>query len=165
MSPTRLSNYVSAHWPRARPVGRPGPKFKWAGSARNSNNMGLFRLGPCRDRRSECTPIPVGQGGQRPRRGGRTDRLGPVPGAQATDRWVRTQGARAQSGIPCSGPCDLNRTGEIKAGGANWLQAAPLLLVAVRSPELGRARATAVPGLTWLAKNEEEDAANSLVGI
>jgi hypothetical protein len=35
--PTRLSNYG--------PV-RHGPKFKWIGPARNSNNMGLFGLGP-----------------------------------------------------------------------------------------------------------------------
>jgi hypothetical protein len=88
-----------------------------------------------------------------------------VPGAQATDRWVRTQGARARSGIPCSGLCDPNRTEEIKAGGVDWLQAAPLLLAVVGSPELGRVRVTAVPGSPGLARNEEEEAANSLVGI
>jgi hypothetical protein len=33
------------------------------------------------------------------------------------------------------------------------------------SPELGRVRATAVLGSPKLARNEEEDAANSLVGI
>jgi hypothetical protein len=49
--------------------------------------------------------------------------------------------------------------------GADWLQVAPLLLAAVRSPELGRARATTVPGLPGLARNEEEDTSNSLVGI
>jgi hypothetical protein len=37
---------------------------------------------------------PVGQGGQRPRRGGRTDWPGLVLGAQATNRRVRTKGAR-----------------------------------------------------------------------
>jgi hypothetical protein len=55
--------------------------------------------------------------------------------------------------------------GEIKAGGPDWLQAAALLLAAVRSPELGRVRATVVPGSPGLARNEEEDTANSLVGI
>jgi hypothetical protein len=45
------------------------------------------------------------------------------------------------------------------------LRAAPLLLTAARSPELGRVRATAVPGSPGLAKNEEEDSANSLVGL
>jgi hypothetical protein len=49
--------------------------------------------------------------------------------------------------------------------GANWLQAAPLLLAAVRSPKLGRVCATTVLGSPGLARNEEEDAANSLVGI
>jgi hypothetical protein len=42
---------------------------------------------------------PAGQGGLRPGTGKRTDRSGPVPGAQATDRWVQLQGAHAQSGI------------------------------------------------------------------
>jgi hypothetical protein len=49
--------------------------------------------------------------------------------------------------------------------GADWLQAVPLLLAAVRSPELGRVCATTVPGSPGLARNEEEDATNSLVGI
>jgi hypothetical protein len=48
---------------------------------------------------------------------------------------------------------------------ADWLQAVPLLLAAVRSPELGWVRATAVPGSPGLARNEEEDTTNSLVGI
>jgi hypothetical protein len=48
MSPTRLSNYGPGHGPRARSVGRPSPKFKRSGPARNSNNTGLFGLGPGR---------------------------------------------------------------------------------------------------------------------
>jgi hypothetical protein len=40
-----------------------------------------------------------------------------------------------------------------------------LLLTAVRSPELGWVRPTAVLGSSGLAKNEEEDSANSLVGL
>jgi hypothetical protein len=51
---------------------------------------------------SECAGAgahwPAGQGGQRPGAGKRTDRSGPVPGAQAADRWVQVQGAHAQSG-------------------------------------------------------------------
>ena len=35
----------------------------------------------------------------------------------------------------------------------------------VRSLALGRVRATAVPGAPGLARNEEEDSANSLVGL
>jgi hypothetical protein len=105
-----------------------------------------------------------GQGGQRPRRGGRTERPGPVPGAQATDRWVRAQGARARSGILRSGPCDRDRMRVIKAGRAEWLQATALLAT-VRSPELGRVRATVVPGSPELARNEGEGVVNSLVGF
>jgi hypothetical protein len=37
--------------------------------------------------------------------------------------------------------------------------------VAVRSPELGRVRATVVPGSSGLARNEEEHSPNSLVGL
>jgi hypothetical protein len=88
-----------------------------------------------------------------------------VSGAQATDRWVQTQDACARSYIPWSGPCDLNRTVEIKAERADWLRAAPLLLTAVRSPKLGRVCATAVLGSPGLARNEEEHSANSLVGL
>jgi hypothetical protein len=54
---------------------------------------------------------------------------------------------------------------EIKAKRVDWLQAAPLLLAAVRLPELGRVRATAVPGSPGLARNEEEHSADSLVGL
>jgi hypothetical protein len=43
--------------------------------------------------------------------------------------------------------------------------AASLLLTVVRLPELGQVRATAVPGSSGLARNEEEDSANSLVGF
>jgi hypothetical protein len=54
---------------------------------------------------------------------------------------------------------------EIKARRADWLQAAPLLLAAVRPSELGRVHATAVPGSPGLARNEEEHSADSLVGL
>jgi hypothetical protein len=55
--------------------------------------------------------------------------------------------------------------GEIKARRVGQLRAAPLLLAAVRSPELGRVRATVVPGSPELARNEGDDSANSLVGL
>jgi hypothetical protein len=45
------------------------------------------------------------------------------------------------------------------------LQLVPLLFAVVRSPELWRVRATAVPWSPGLARNEEEDTAKSLVGI
>jgi hypothetical protein len=43
--------------------------------------------------------------------------------------------------------------------------AALLLLTAVRSLELGRVRATVVPGSPELTKNEGEGMANFLVGL
>jgi hypothetical protein len=45
------------------------------------------------------------------------------------------------------------------------LREPPLLLAAVRSPELGRVQATSVPGLPDLAKNKGEGATNSLVEL
>jgi hypothetical protein len=79
--------------------------------------------------------------------------VGPNVGRACTKRYPVLWSMRSES------------NGGDQSRGANWLQAAPLLLAAVRSPELGQARATAVPGLPGLAKNEEEDATNSLVGI
>jgi hypothetical protein len=44
-------------------------------------------------------------------------------------------------------------------------RAAPLLHVAVKSPELGRVRATAVPESPELVKEGEDDSANSMAGL
>jgi hypothetical protein len=52
MSPARLSNYGPGRGPAQH-----GPKFKQTGLAQNSNNTGLFGLGPGRAGRPECTPI------------------------------------------------------------------------------------------------------------
>jgi hypothetical protein len=79
------------------------------------------------------------------------------------DRRARTQGARARIGISRSGSCDQDRTGEIRSGGER-LRAAPLLTT-VKSPELGRARATAVLGSPELGREGENDSANSVVGL
>jgi hypothetical protein len=51
-------------------------------------------------------------------------------------------------------------------GGGERLRAAPLLLVTVKSPELGQARAKVVPGLPGLGREGENDTdtANSLAG-
>jgi hypothetical protein len=45
------------------------------------------------------------------------------------------------------------------------LRAVPLLLAAVKSPELGRVRATAVPGSPELVREGEDDSANSMAGL
>jgi hypothetical protein len=87
-----------------------------------------------------------------------------VPGNAGADRRARTQGARARSGIPRSGPCDQDRTREIRPGGER-LRAAPLLSAAVKSPELGRVRATAVPGSPELVREGEDDPTNSMAGL
>jgi hypothetical protein len=55
--------------------------------------------------------------------------------------------------------------GEIKAGEGLTAAATPLLLAAVKSPELGRVRAMAAPGSSELAKNEGDGMTNSLVGL
>jgi hypothetical protein len=52
MSPARLSNHASGRGPTQH-----DPKFKRVGPGRNSNNTGIFGLGPDRVGRPECTPI------------------------------------------------------------------------------------------------------------
>ena len=97
-------------------------------------------------------------------RGGRTDRSGLAPGDTGADRRTRAQGARARSGIPRSGPCDQDRTGEIRSGEGERLRAAPLLPAAVKSPELGQARARGVLGSSELGREGKNDTANSVAG-
>jgi hypothetical protein len=84
-------------------------------------------------------------------------------GDVCADRRARTQGARAQSSIPRSGPCDRDRTGEIRPGGER-LWAAPLLSAAVKSSELGQARARVFLGSPGLGREGENDTANSMAG-
>jgi hypothetical protein len=77
--------------------------------------------------------------------------------------WVRASGARARGGIPWSGPFDLNRTEGIRPG-KQTAAAAPLLSVAVRSPELRQAQARVAPGSLELGRGEEGAMANSVAG-
>jgi hypothetical protein len=74
------------------------------------------------------------------------------------------QGVRARSGIPRSGPCDQDRTGEIRPEEGEQLRAVPLLLATVKSLELGQARATTVPGSPELGREGENNMANSVAG-
>jgi hypothetical protein len=64
---------------------------------------------------------------------------------------------------------DLGRAIKIgrgdQTGGDERLWVAPLLLAMVKSPELGRARATAVPGSPELGRKGENDSANSVAGL
>jgi hypothetical protein len=65
---------------------------------------------------------------------------------------------------------DLGRAIEIGRGrsnrkGGERLRAAPLLLVTVKSQELGLARATVVPGSPELGREGENDSADSVVGL
>jgi hypothetical protein len=92
-----------------------------------------------------------------------TDQAGPAPGDAGADKQARTQGTRARSGIPRSGPCDQDRTEETRPGGER-LRAAPLLPAGVKSPELGRAHARVVLGSSGLGREGENATANSVVG-
>jgi hypothetical protein len=56
--------------------------------------------------------------------------------------------------------------GEIRpGGGGERRRAAPLLSSMVKSPELGRVRATVVPGSPELVREGEDDSANSMAGL
>jgi hypothetical protein len=63
---------------------------------------------------------------------------------------------RARSGIPRFGPCDQDRSWEIRPGGGERLRVAPLLFAAVKSPELGRVRATTVFGVAGIGQRGGE---------
>jgi hypothetical protein len=52
-----------------------------------------------------------------------------------------------------------------RGGGGERLRAAVLLSAAVKSSELGRVRATAVPGSPELVREGEDDSANSMAGL
>jgi hypothetical protein len=52
-----------------------------------------------------------------------------------------------------------------QTGRGGWLRAGPLLFAAVKSPELGRVHATAVPGSPELVREGEDDSANSMAGL
>jgi hypothetical protein len=52
-----------------------------------------------------------------------------------------------------------------RGGGGEQLRAAPLLSAAVKSPAMGRVRATAVPGSLELDREGEDDSANSMAGL
>jgi hypothetical protein len=64
----------------------------------------------------------VGLGVHRPRAGRQTDRSGPVPGALATDRWVRTQesdgGDQHREGLTAVGGAAPSHGGEVAGVGA-----------------------------------------------
>jgi hypothetical protein len=54
--------------------------------------------------------------------------------------------------------------GEIRPGEGEWLRAALLLSVVVKSLELGQARARVVPGSPGLGREGENATANSMAG-
>jgi hypothetical protein len=74
------------------------------------------------------------------------------------------QGVQARSGIPRSGPCDQDRTGEIRPGETDVREAAPLLSAAVKSLELRLAQARVALGSPELGRGEEGATANSIAG-
>ena len=80
-----------------------------------------------------------GPGGVSDRGGGRTDRAGPASWDMGADRRAKGAVRACAKRYPRSGSCDQDRTGEIRPGRDERLQAALLLSVAVRSPELRQA--------------------------
>jgi hypothetical protein len=80
------------------------------------------------------------------------------------DRRARDAGRACAKRYPRSGPCDQDRTGEIKPGRDKWLRTVLLLFVAVRSPKLRQARARVAPGSPGLGREGENDTANSVEG-
>jgi hypothetical protein len=56
-------------------------------------------------------------GGVSDRWGGCTDRAGLAPGDTGADRRARGTGHACAKRYPRSGPCDQDRTGEIRPGG------------------------------------------------
>jgi hypothetical protein len=77
--------------------------------------------------------------------------------------WARGAGRACAKRYPRSGPCDQDRTGEIEPGGER-LRAALLLSAAVKSPELGQARARVVLGSLELGREGKNDTPNSVAG-
>jgi hypothetical protein len=88
-----------------------------------------------------------------------------MPGAQEADRWVQALGARAQSGIMRSGSCDRDRTVEINARGVCGCGRRRSCSSAVKSLDLGRVWAKGVLRSSGLARIDEENLANTLVGF
>jgi hypothetical protein len=60
--------------------------------------------------------------------------------------------------------CDQDQTREIRPREGEQLQAALLLSAAVKSPELGQARARVVPGSPGLGREGANATANSVAG-
>jgi hypothetical protein len=99
-----------------------------------------------------------------------------VSAAGLTDRAQRqgtqalTGGFRRRTRVREAVSCDLGRAIKIGWGrsnreGGERLRAAPLLFAAVKSPESGRVRATAVPGSPELVRDDEDDSTNSMAGL
>jgi hypothetical protein len=65
---------------------------------------------------------------------------------------------------PRSGPCDQDRTGEIRLGRDERLRAVLLLSAVVRSPELRQARARVAPASSGLGREGEDATADLVAG-
>jgi hypothetical protein len=87
-----------------------------------------------------------------------------VPGDTGADRRARGAGRACAKRYPRSGPCDQDRTGEIRLGRGERLRAALLLSAVVRSPELRQTRARVAPGSPGLGREGEDTTTNSVAG-
>jgi hypothetical protein len=113
--------------------------------------------------RGQASADRQGRGCRRPK-GERTDRAGPAPGDAGADRRARGAGRACVKLYPRSGSCDQDRTGEIRPGRDEWLRAALLLSVAVRSSELRQTCARGVSESPGLGREGENATANSMAG-
>jgi hypothetical protein len=87
-----------------------------------------------------------------------------VPGDMGADRRARGAERACAKRYPRCGPYDQDWMGEIRPGRDEWLQAALLLSAAVRSLELGQARARVAPGSPELGREGEDATTNSVAG-
>jgi hypothetical protein len=72
--------------------------------------------------------------------------------------------ARVCEAVPGVRTVRSESDGGIRPRKNKWPRAAPLLSAAVRSPELGQARATVAPGSPELGRGEEGATMNSMAG-
>jgi hypothetical protein len=88
---------------------------------------------------------------------------------QRQGMWVLTDGPGRRARVREAVSRDLGHAIKIGRGrsdrGGERLRAAPLLSSAMKSPELGRVRAMAVPGSPELVREGEDDTAISMAGL
>jgi hypothetical protein len=93
--------------------------------------------------------------------------MGPALGDTGADRRARGAGRACVKRYPAIWAMRSRSNGgdQTEGGGGERLQAALLLFAAVKSPELGQARARGVPGSLEWVREGEDDSANLMAGL